>query len=61
MVKSNTNQVKCYTRLSLAEREKIAIALEQGRSIRSIAESLVRSPSSAEQGHIPGKQSPKTG
>jgi IS30 family transposase len=32
--------------LSLAEREEIAVALEQGRSLRSIAESLDRSPSS---------------
>jgi IS30 family transposase len=46
MAKSTTNQQKCYTHLSLAEREEIAIALEQGRSIRSIAVSLGRSPSS---------------
>jgi IS30 family transposase len=46
MTKSSTNQEKIYTHLSPAEREEIAIALEQGRSIRSIAESLGRSPSS---------------
>jgi IS30 family transposase len=46
MVKSNTNQEKCYTHLSLAEREEIAIALEHGQSLRSIAFSLGRSPSS---------------
>jgi IS30 family transposase len=46
MVNSTTNQEKSYTRLSLAEREEIAVALEQGRSLRSIAESLDRSPSS---------------
>jgi IS30 family transposase len=46
MVKSTTNREKCYTHLSLAEREEIAIALEQGQSLRSIAFSLGRSPSS---------------
>ncbi|MDR2178141.1 MAG: helix-turn-helix domain-containing protein [Treponema sp.] len=46
MVKSTKVQKKRYTHLSPAEREEIAIALEQGRSIRSIAESLDRSPSS---------------
>jgi IS30 family transposase len=46
MVKSTTNQEKCYSHLSLAEREEIAIALEQGQSLRSIAFSLGRSPSS---------------
>jgi IS30 family transposase len=45
MVNSTTNQEKSYTHLSPAEREEIAIALEQGRSIRSVAESLGRSPS----------------
>ncbi|MDR2796089.1 MAG: helix-turn-helix domain-containing protein [Spirochaetaceae bacterium] len=40
MAKSTTNQKKCYTHISLAEREEIAIALEQGRSMRSIAVSL---------------------
>jgi IS30 family transposase len=46
MAYSNTNQEKNYAHLSLAERGEIPIALEQGRSIRSIAESLGRSPSS---------------
>jgi IS30 family transposase len=46
MPKSTTIQEKCYTHLSLAEREEIAVALEQGRSLRSIAGSLNRSPSS---------------
>jgi IS30 family transposase len=46
MVNSSTNQEKSYTHLSLAEREEIAIAREQGQSIRAIAESLGRSPSS---------------
>jgi IS30 family transposase len=46
MFKSSTNQEKCYAHLSLAEREEIAIALEQGQSMRSIAETLGRSPSS---------------
>jgi IS30 family transposase len=46
MVKSSTNQEKYYTHLSLAEREEIAVALEQGRSMPSIALSLGRSPSS---------------
>jgi IS30 family transposase len=46
MVNSNTNQEKSYAHLSLAEREEIAIAREQGQSIRSIATSLGRSPSS---------------
>jgi IS30 family transposase len=45
MFNSSTCQVKCYTRLSLAEREEIAVALEQGRAVRSIAESPGRSPS----------------
>jgi IS30 family transposase len=38
MVKSSTNQEKC-ARLSLAEREDLAIAREQGQSMRAIAES----------------------
>jgi hypothetical protein len=46
MVNYNTNQEKSYAHLSLAEREEIAIALEQGQSIRSVAASLGRSPSS---------------
>jgi IS30 family transposase len=46
MPKSGTIQGNCYTHLSPAEREEIAIALEQGQSLRSIAESLGRSPSS---------------
>jgi IS30 family transposase len=46
MHKSTTYQVKCHSHLSLAEWEDIAIALEQGRSIRSTAESLGRNPSS---------------
>jgi IS30 family transposase len=46
MLKFCTHQEKYYTHLSLAEREEIAIALEQGRSMRSIALSLGRSPSS---------------
>jgi IS30 family transposase len=49
MINSSTIQGKCYTHLSLAEREEIAIALEQGQSLRSIAESLGRSPSSVSQ------------
>jgi IS30 family transposase len=46
MVKFSTNQEKRYAHLSLAEREEIAVALEQGQSLRSIALSLGRSPSS---------------
>ncbi|MDR3356769.1 MAG: helix-turn-helix domain-containing protein [Spirochaetaceae bacterium] len=46
IAKSSTNQEKSYTHLSLAEREEIAIAREQGQSVRSIAESLDRNPSS---------------
>jgi IS30 family transposase len=46
MFKSSTNQEICYTHLSLAEREEIAIALEHDQSLRSIARSLARSPSS---------------
>jgi IS30 family transposase len=46
MVKSSTNQGKCYTHLSLTGREEIAVALEHGQSLRSIAESLGRNPSS---------------
>ncbi|MDR2305259.1 MAG: helix-turn-helix domain-containing protein, partial [Treponema sp.] len=42
MVNSSTNQEKCYAHLSLAEREEIAVALEQGQSMRSIAFSLGR-------------------
>ncbi|MDR2499510.1 MAG: helix-turn-helix domain-containing protein [Treponema sp.] len=48
MVNSSAVQEKCYTHLSLAEREEIAIALEQGRSRRSIAASLGRNPSRLE-------------
>jgi IS30 family transposase len=44
MLKSGTIQGKCYTHLSLAEREELAVALEQGQSLRSIAESLGGSP-----------------
>jgi IS30 family transposase len=46
MLKSSTIQGKCYTHLSPAEREETAVVLEQGQSMRSIAESLGRSPSS---------------
>jgi IS30 family transposase len=46
MDKSNTIQGKYYTHQSLTEREEIAIALTQGQSLRSIARSLGRSPSS---------------
>ncbi|MDR0400200.1 MAG: helix-turn-helix domain-containing protein [Treponema sp.] len=46
MLKSSTNQEICSTHLSPAEREEIAIAPEQGQSLRSIARSLARSPSS---------------
>ncbi|MDR2403603.1 MAG: helix-turn-helix domain-containing protein, partial [Spirochaetaceae bacterium] len=46
MVKSSTTQENCYAHLSLPEREEIAIALEQGQSMRSIAFSPGRSPSS---------------
>jgi hypothetical protein len=46
MLKSSTIQEKCYTHLSPAEREEITVALEQGRSMRSIAASLGRNPSS---------------
>jgi hypothetical protein len=45
MSKSTTIPEKCYTHLSLAEREEIAIAREQGQSLQSIANSLGRSPS----------------
>jgi hypothetical protein len=45
MDESNTIQGKYYTQLSLTEREKIAIVLAQGQSLRSIARSLRRSPS----------------
>jgi IS30 family transposase len=47
MVRSNTNQEKCYIHLSFAEREEIAIALAQGQSMCSIAGSPGRSLSSA--------------
>jgi IS30 family transposase len=57
MFKSTTNQKKCYAHLSLAERKEIAIALEQGRSLRSIAESLGRSPSSVSR-EIPRNSPP---
>jgi IS30 family transposase len=42
MLKSSTNQEKCYTHLSLAEREEIAIALEQGRSPSSVSREIKR-------------------
>ena len=41
-----TNLGKGYTHFTLEEREEIAIGLAQGKSLRSIAESLGRSPSS---------------
>jgi IS30 family transposase len=46
MVKCITNQKKCYAHFTLAEREEVAIGLEQGKSMRFIAKSLDRSPSS---------------
>jgi RHS repeat-associated protein len=56
MVKSSTNQEKCYAHLSLAEREEIAVALEQGQSMRSIAFSLGRSPSTIRRGSGAGNE-----
>jgi hypothetical protein len=44
MVKSGTNQEKYCTHLFPAAREKIAIALEQDQSLRSIAESPEEKP-----------------
>jgi hypothetical protein len=40
MVDSITNQEKCYTHFSLAEREEIAIGRERGESMSFIAKSL---------------------
>ena len=46
MMKYTTDKGNCYTHFSRAEREEIAIGLERGESIRSIAKKLGRSPSS---------------
>ena len=46
MMKYSTAKGNCYTHFSREEREEIAIGLERGASIRSIAKKLGRSPSS---------------
>ena len=46
MMKYITDKGNCSTHFSPEEREKIAIGLERGESIRNIAKKLGRSPSS---------------
>jgi IS30 family transposase len=46
MTHYTTTREKCYTHLSSDEREEIAVGLEQGESLRAIAATLGRSPSS---------------
>ena len=46
MCKYSTAKGNCYTHFSREEREEIAIGLERGESIRSIAKKLSRNPSS---------------
>jgi IS30 family transposase len=46
MVNSITDQKKCYSHFTLAEREEIAIGRKRGESMSFIAKSLGRSPAS---------------
>jgi IS30 family transposase len=46
MIQYTTILEKCYTHFSRDEREEIAIGREQRKSLREIASSLGRSPSS---------------
>jgi IS30 family transposase len=46
MSHSTTSQKNCYTHFTRDEREEIAIGLERGESIQTIAKKLGRSPSS---------------